>query len=56
VAGAEVMVILRFDAALVPQLLVVVTLTEPEVFPAVTVIEFVPEPAVIVVPVGSDQL
>ena len=56
VAGGEVIVTNLQLAALVPQLLVAVTHTFPEVLPKVTVIFVVPCPDVTVAPAGAVQV
>lgn len=54
--GAALIVIAALLAELVPQLFVAVTEILPPVDPIVTVIAFVPDPLVIVAPVGTVQL
>jgi len=59
IAGAEGIlrtVTASMLAPLVPQLLLAVTVTLPDVVPMVTVIEVVPVPAVIVAPAGTVQV
>jgi hypothetical protein len=56
VAGAVLTVNGKVAALEVPQEFVAVTVTFPDVEPAVTVIEVVPCPAVIVEPAGTVQV